>query len=95
MGTVTDVNGDAIPNATVVLKELESNDPRTVVTTENGMFDFHDVTPGIPYQLNISAHDFADWKSSPIVLNPDQFKLVTGIQLAIETALTTNPREPR
>jgi hypothetical protein len=26
MGTVTDVNGDAIPNATVVLKEIESNE---------------------------------------------------------------------
>jgi hypothetical protein len=37
MGTVTDVNGYAIPNATVVLKEVEGNDPLTIVTTENGM----------------------------------------------------------
>ncbi|HEX4785415.1 MAG TPA: carboxypeptidase regulatory-like domain-containing protein, partial [Candidatus Sulfotelmatobacter sp.] len=27
MGTVTDVNGDVIPNATVVLKEVEGIDP--------------------------------------------------------------------
>jgi len=37
MGTVTDVNGDAIPNATVVLKEVESNAPRTILTTKNGI----------------------------------------------------------
>lgn len=89
VGTVTDVNGDAIPNATVVLKEVESNDPRTIVTTENGMFEFHDVTPGITYHLSITAQDFSDWTSPPIILNPDQFKIVTDIQLRIETEHTT------
>jgi len=89
MGTVTDVNGDAIPNATVVLKEVESDDPRTIVATENGMFQFNDVTPGIPYQLSISAKEFADWTSPPIRVNPGQFKIVTGIQLRIASASTT------
>ena len=85
MGTVTDVNGDVIPNATVVLKEVEGNDPRTILTTDQGMFEFHEVTPGITYQLNISAKEYEDWTSAPIILNPDQFKIVTGIQLRIAT----------
>jgi hypothetical protein len=89
MGTVTDVNGDTLPNATVVLKKVESNDRRTIVTTENGMFEFHDVTPGITYQLSISAKGFADWVSPAIILNPDQFKIVTGTQLRIATERTT------
>jgi hypothetical protein len=89
MGTVADVNGDMVPDATVVLKEVESNDGRTIMTTETGMFEFHDVLPGIPYQLSISANDFADWVSPPIVLNPNQFKIVTGIQLRIATERTT------
>jgi hypothetical protein len=89
MGTATDINGGVIPDATVVLKEVESNDPRTVVATENGMFQFNDVTPGIPYQLNISAKGFADWTSPAITLTPDQFKIVTGIQLRIATESTT------
>ena len=88
VGTVTDVDGDAIPNATVVLKEVEGNDPLTIVTTENGMFEFHDVTPGITYQISISANDFEDWTSTPITLNPDQFKIVSGIQLRIATERT-------
>jgi Carboxypeptidase regulatory-like domain len=89
MGTVTDVNGNTIPNATVVLKEVGGNDPLTIVTNENGVFEFHDVTPGIPYQLSISAKDFADWTSVPIIVNPGQFKIVTGIQLQIATEVTT------
>ena len=88
MGTVTDVNGDAIPDATVVLKEVEGNDPRTIVASENGMFQFSDVTPGITYQLSISAHDFADWTSPPIMLSPGQFRIVTGIQLRIASTNT-------
>jgi hypothetical protein len=83
VGTVTDVDSDVIPNATVVLKEVEGNDPRTLVTTANGMFEFHDVTPDTTYQLNIKAKDFEDWTSTPIILNPDQFKIVTGIQLRL------------
>jgi hypothetical protein len=47
------------------------------------MFEFHDVTPGITYQVRISAKDYEDWMSAPIILNPDQFKIVTGIQLRI------------
>lgn len=88
MGTVTDVNGDAIPDATVVLKEVEGNDPRTIVATENGMFQFNDVTPGITYQLIISAKDFANWTSPPIMVSPGQFKIVTDIQLRIASAST-------
>jgi len=89
MGTVTDVNGDAVPDATVVLKEVESDDPRTIVSTETGMFEFRDVTLGVKYQLSISARSFADWVSPPIILNPDQFKIVTGIQLRIAAERTT------
>jgi hypothetical protein len=89
IGTATDLNGDTIPNATVVLKEVDSDDPRTIVTTENGLFEFHDVKAGIPYQLGISAKGFADWTSPPITPSPEQFKIVTGIQLRIATEATS------
>jgi hypothetical protein len=85
IGTVTDVDGNVIPNAAVVLKEVEGDDPRTILTAESGMFEFHEVTPGTTYQLSISAKDYEDWISAPIILNPDQFKIVTGIQLRIAT----------
>lgn len=84
MGTVTDINGDTIPNAIVALKAADGKVSRTIVTPENGLFQFQDVKPGIPYQLSISAKDFAAWTSLAITLDPGQFKIVTGIQLRIQ-----------
>jgi len=88
VGTVTDVNGDPVPNATVLLKRADGDDRRTVVAMDNGFFEFHDVKPGVPYEISISAKDFADWTSPSITLEPGQAKIVTGIQLRIATALT-------
>jgi hypothetical protein len=89
VGTVTDANGDPVPNATVVLETPESNDRRTLVTPESGFFEFTEVKPATPYEINVSAKDFADWTSSTVTINPGQFKIVTGIQLRIETERTT------
>jgi carboxypeptidase family protein len=89
IGTVTDLNGGVIPNATVVLREVQNNEPPTIVATRNGLFQFNDVTPGSAFQLSISAEDFADWSSPLITVNPGQFKIVTGIELRIATARTT------
>jgi hypothetical protein len=89
IGTVTDVNGDPVPNATVVLETPARDNPRTVITPENGYFEFHDVKPGTPYQINITARDFADWTSPTITLEAGQFKIVSDIQLRIEVEHTT------
>lgn len=89
MGTATDANGGPVPNATVVLKEVDGDDPLTIVTPENGLFEFHAVKSGVPYQLSINATGFAEWLSAPITLTPGQFKIVTGIQLRVEIERTT------
>jgi hypothetical protein len=52
VGTVTDVNGDPVPNATVALEAPKGGDRRTLVTRENGFFQFGDVKRGTPYQIN-------------------------------------------
>jgi hypothetical protein len=88
IGTVTDINGDPVPNSAVVLKAADSTERRTVVTPENGYFEFHDVTPGVTYEILINAKDFAGWTSPTITLEPGQFKIVTGIQLRIQTQRT-------
>jgi hypothetical protein len=98
LGTVVDVNGDPVPNATVVLQGSDSNDRRTVVTGENGFFQFGQVKPVIPYRINVSARDFADWTSATITLERSQSKIVSDIQLQIPAQLTKvqvtyNPEE--
>jgi hypothetical protein len=83
VGTVVDVNGDAVPDASVVLVALAGGDRRTLVTPENGFFEFHEIRPGISYQISVQAKDFADWQSAAITIEPGQFKIVNGIQLRI------------
>ncbi len=88
VGTVTDVNQDTVPDATVILGSSGS-DRRSIATNDNGYFEFHDLKPGISYQVSISATGFADWQSPAVILDPGQFKILADIQLRIKTELTT------
>jgi hypothetical protein len=89
VGTVTDVNGDTVPNAAVVFEDTDANDRRTVVANDNGYFEFHEVKPGIPYHVKISAAGFSEWNSPLVTLEPSQFKILGDIRLQIELARTT------
>jgi hypothetical protein len=55
IGTVTDMNGDPVANATVTLETPESDNRRTLATPENGFFEFNDLKPATSYQVNITA----------------------------------------
>ena len=87
VGTVTDVNNDPIPGATLVFEGPAPNDRRTVVTNDNGFFDLGEVMPGIPYDVTISAKGFAASTSS-VVLQPGQYKTLES-KLRIEEVRTT------
>ena len=89
IGTVTDANGDTVAGAMVALNGSDQDDSRSLVTSENGFFQFRDVKPGIAYQISITAKDFAAWRSPTITLEPGQFKIVAGIQLRIQAEHTT------
>src|SRR5712692_4941324 len=81
LGTVVDSNNDTIPNATVVLQK-PVGDPLTVVTKDDGSFAFHDVTPGIAYQITVAAEGFEEWNSS-VTVEPGQEKTLTDVTLHI------------
>jgi len=87
--TVTDPNGGPVPGATVVLQGPGSSDRYTTVANENGFFELHDVTSGIPYQVTIHADGFAEWTSPSIVLEPSQYKILTGCRLRLEGVQTS------
>ena len=88
IGTAADVNGDPVPNATVELNDIANGNRRTVTTAGNGSFEFRDLRPGAPYALTVAAHEFAEWNSPSITLEPGQFKIVTGIQLKLRSQVT-------
>ena len=88
LGTVVDINDDAIPAATVVLQGPTPRSPRTFVTNDKGFFEFNDVGPET-YHVKVSAPGFADWTSPLISLNQGQFRIVAGIQMRIATESTS------
>jgi Carboxypeptidase regulatory-like domain len=89
VGTVTDVNDNTVPGASVVLQGPLPGDRRSVVTTNNGAFEFHDVKPGIPYHVSITEKGFADWTSPAVTLTPGQYRILTGSKLRIAQAQST------
>lgn len=89
VGTVLDATGATVPNAKVILEGL--NEPRSLVTGDNGFFTFDGVEPGTQVRIEISAPDLKSWTSNAIVLRPGQSFIVKDISLgvaAVEMAVT-------
>jgi hypothetical protein len=81
LGRVLDASEDPVANATVAL-ERPAGDRLTVVTTDDGSFAFHNLTPRIGYQITITAQGYGDW-TSPVTVEPGQDKTLTDIKLRI------------
>jgi hypothetical protein len=73
----------------VVLQGLTLKGSRTLVTNDNGFFEFDDIEPGSGYHVAISAEGFANWASPDVTLNPGQYIILTDTKLRIATAVTT------
>ena len=89
VGTVIDVNNDAVPGATVVLEGPLLKSPRTVVSNNNGFFEFNELEPATPYHVTISAEGFANWTSPDVTLQPGQYVILPVNKLRIAQAVTT------
>lgn len=83
-GTVTDMNGDLVPGATVILDGPQSEDHREVVANDTAAFTFDNLAPGALYRIIVRAKGFVDWRSSPITLAPGQYDFLTDVRIKIE-----------
>ena len=83
-GTVTDLNGDLVPAATVILDGPQSEDHREVVASDSAAFAFDKLTPGAPYRVTVRAKGFVDWTSSPIILSPGQYDFLSDVRIKVE-----------
>jgi hypothetical protein len=91
LGQVLDVSEDPVANASVALQRPDGNHA-TVVTMDDGSFAFHDLTPGVAYQLSITAQGYGGWSSS-VTVEPGQEKTLTDIKLrilAVQRAVTVS-----
>jgi hypothetical protein len=88
VGTVVDVNDDAIPDATVVLQSRTLKSPREFVTNDEGFFEFTDVGPET-YHVQVRAHGFVDWTSPDVAVKPGQYLILNVPRLQITPAFTS------
>jgi hypothetical protein len=88
VGTVVDINDDAIPGATVILESPTLQSPRTVMSNGKGFFEFDDVEPET-YHVEVTAEGFAAWTSPDSALKPGQYVILTVPRLQIATAFTS------
>lgn len=89
VGTVTDVNGNTVAHAKVLLAGPNPDDRHTAITNDNGFFEFHGVRPGVSYHVIVSEGGFADWRSPIVTVAPNQSKILTGIRLRLAAVRTT------
>lgn len=87
-GTVTDISGDTVSGASVMLSGDPVKEPIKIVSDDNGFFAFNQLEPGT-YHIVISAPDFSDWTSSDLVLNAGQYMIVSDCKLRIAAVNTT------
>jgi hypothetical protein len=90
-GTVTDAGDDPVSAAAVVLHG-PAGEPLAAVTKDDGSFAFPNVTPGIAYQISVTAKGFAEWSSS-VTVEPGQEKVLSDVKLpilAVQRAVTVN-----
>jgi hypothetical protein len=89
LGTVTDVDDDAIPAAAIILDGPAPSDHRVATANESGFFELQGLHPAVPYHITVSAKGFADWSSLNVVLRPGQEMELTEIKLKISVVETT------
>src|SRR6202051_3463693 len=89
VGTVIDVNNSSVPGASVVLAGPNLQSLRTVVSNDNGFFEFNDVEPGTIYHVNVSAQGFATWTSPEVTLTPGQYVILPVNKLRVAKEVTT------
>ena len=89
IGTVTDIQNDAIPDAGITLEGPALSDHAVSKSNDEGFFRFGGLRPGVPYRIIVAANGFADWSSSAITLQPGQQLDLGDIHLNIAVVQTT------
>jgi Carboxypeptidase regulatory-like domain len=83
-GTVTDGNGDIIPEATVMLEDKGPAHQRTAIANDNGFFQFANIAPGDSYRVIIHSDGFVDWSSDALRLQSGQVLILNEIALVLK-----------
>jgi len=87
-GTVTDPNGAAVPNATVIVKNTETNTANTVTTNDNGGYAVPLLQPGT-YSVTAKGSGFKTSLRENVQVRVDD-RISVDLQLEIGTTAEVN-----
>jgi len=68
VGTVTDPSGLAVPGATVVVAQAQTNQSREATTSETGGYSFPNLAPGT-YQVDVTMPGFQTFSSRGVIVS--------------------------
>lgn len=82
-GTATDLYGNVVPDAAVILTNTSSGVTRQISADENGAFVFVNVTVGSSYRLKLHAQGYADWQSDLLTVTAGESLIVQHVALML------------
>ena len=88
-GTVTDLNGGAIPGATITAVGASVDKRHEVIADGSGVLSLSELAPSGAYRVAVHADGVAEWSSADITLSPGQQFEVTEIKLSLKAVETT------
>jgi hypothetical protein len=71
LGTVHDPSGASVPNAKVVVRNLETNATKDTLTNSEGAFHIP-LLPAGSYEVTVERDGFAHYKQGPLTLRLNQ-----------------------
>jgi hypothetical protein len=85
-GVVQDMTGAVIPNADVVVTNLDNKSERRTVSNGAGEFTLSAITAGLRYQVRVTVTGFETWQSQPFPLRPGDRMNFTDIKMQVAQA---------
>jgi Carboxypeptidase regulatory-like domain len=85
VGNVTDATGAAVPQANIKITETSTNEQRSALTNEDGVYNLTTVTAGT-YRIEIAKPGFRGFVASNVVVNQNNVVRVDAqLQLGSQT----------
>ena len=95
-GTVTDASGSSVANASISVRNTDTNTTYTATSNDRGVYTVANLTPG-NYELTASYTGFANYKQTGIVLTVGEAATINiGLQVAAQgekVVVTTEVQE--
>lgn len=89
IGTVTDVQNDVLPGATVTLTGPAPADTKTTTANDNGFFAFRNLPSGVAYHIAIRINGFVNYNSAALTPQPGEQLDLGDVKLTLAVVQTT------